>query len=560
MLALRISRPRGRAATGVGAVHRPPGYDGTCAAAAAAYARLCAPSDGAKSACRYCETVKGEFHLLRFLSGAKLLHFGAFKRRFEPPERPVLLPTPGNSHTPDPMRSVAFVASSDYVMIGVDSMASDHFFGDRGAFDAATLVALAPADAPQIEVADGVEHAPTHQGAVPLRVRGYGKYSGSDRTIKLLNAKLVPGFPSHQRLVSSGRLEHDNTINGVQRVVVDSMNAAIHMRDANGKTYYSFSLDKSGCVTQLPCVFGSALRGDGGSADAAYCCAAAPTRSPPVSSLTMHKRLMHASPRAIADTIAHTQGSKLTDDPLKLTTPIDEASLRGKGHRVSHDAGPQLQLPGNRSSTTIEELSMDHHGPFPPSKRGNTGFYNFVTKNGSQLIVSVKSTSDGLACLKMAHMQLGKPKYLRMDRQSNLLSTNPSNRTEFEAFNDSVGTCLKTTAPDTANQNGLAESAGRCAYEAATATAVSSGVPIKVYWDHAVETYAYVKTRTGTTKHDGKTPYELDFKHPPYVGHLRRPFCPAFAVLVKDQRPTPRAFAESPVLVRHSAGLGDLEW
>ena len=73
---------------------------------------------------------------------------------------------------------------------------------------------------------------------------------------------------------------------------------------------------------------------------------------------------------------------------------------------------------------------------------------------------------------------------------------------------------------------------------------MSSGVPIKVYWDHASETYAYVKARTGTTKHDGKTPYELDFKHPPYFGHLRRPFCPAFAVLVKDQRPTPRAFAD----------------
>ena len=42
------------------------------------------------------------------------------------------------------MRSVAFVASSGYVMIGVDSMASDHCFGDRDAFDAATLVALAP--------------------------------------------------------------------------------------------------------------------------------------------------------------------------------------------------------------------------------------------------------------------------------------------------------------------------------------------------------------------------------------------------------------------------------
>ena len=105
----------------------------------------------------------------------------------------MLPPTPGNSHTPGPMRSVAFAASPDYVMVGVDSMASDHFFGDRGAFDAATPVALAPADAPQTEVADGVEHAPTHQGAVPLRVRGYGKYSGSDRTIKLLNGRLQDG-------------------------------------------------------------------------------------------------------------------------------------------------------------------------------------------------------------------------------------------------------------------------------------------------------------------------------------------------------------------------------
>ena len=140
-------------------------------------------------------------------------------------------------------------------------------------------------------------------------------------------------------------------------------------------------------------------------------------------------------------------------------------------------------------------------------------------------------------------MQLGKPKYPRMDRQSSLVSTNPPNRTEFEAFGDSAGTCLKKTAPDTASQNGLAESAGRCAYEAATATAVSSCVPTMVHWDHAAETYAYVKARTGTSKHGSKTPYELDFKHPPYVGHLRRPFCPAFAVLVKYRRPTPRAFA-----------------
>ena len=39
-----------------------------------------------------------------------------------------------NSDTLDPMRSVACVAGADYVPIGIDSMASDHFFGDRDAF------------------------------------------------------------------------------------------------------------------------------------------------------------------------------------------------------------------------------------------------------------------------------------------------------------------------------------------------------------------------------------------------------------------------------------------
>ena len=98
--------------------------------------------------------------------GRKSLHFGAFQRHFEPPERPMLLPTPTNSHTPDPMRSVAFVASSNYVMIGVDLMASGHFFGDRGAFDVNSPVALS--DAPQVEIANGAQLAPTHRSVIPL--------------------------------------------------------------------------------------------------------------------------------------------------------------------------------------------------------------------------------------------------------------------------------------------------------------------------------------------------------------------------------------------------------
>ena len=203
----------------------------------------------------------------------KLLRFGAFKRRFKPPERPVLLPTPANSHTPDPMRSFAFVVSSNYVMIGVDSMASGHFFGDRDAFDVNSLVALS--DAPQVEIANGAQLAPTHRGVVPLRVRGHGAYAGDDRIVMIQNVNYVPGFPVHRRLLSSGRLERDSTVDGVQRVFVDSLNSAVHMRNHDGTTCYSFALDKEGCVTQLPCVFGAALRDDNDESSELICFAAA---------------------------------------------------------------------------------------------------------------------------------------------------------------------------------------------------------------------------------------------------------------------------------------------
>ena len=73
------------------------------------------------------------------------------------------------------------------------------------------------------------------------------------------NANFVPGFPVHRRLLLSGRLERDSTVDGVQRVFVDSLNSAVHMRDHDGTACYSFALDKEGCLTQLPCVFQSLL-------------------------------------------------------------------------------------------------------------------------------------------------------------------------------------------------------------------------------------------------------------------------------------------------------------
>ena len=60
---------------------------------------------------------------------------------------------------------------------------------------------------------------------------------------------------------------------------------------------------------------------------------------PKISSTLLHRRLMHASPKAMSDTSKYSVGVALSDDPLKMQTPIDEECITGKGHKTAADAG-----------------------------------------------------------------------------------------------------------------------------------------------------------------------------------------------------------------------------
>ena len=78
---------------------------------------------------------------------------------------------------------------------------------------------------------------------------------------------LAPPPPAARRLGSGVSLVSDDidastkqlncrsTVDGVQRVFVDSANSTVHMRNHDGTARHSFALDKESCVTQLPCVF-----------------------------------------------------------------------------------------------------------------------------------------------------------------------------------------------------------------------------------------------------------------------------------------------------------------
>ena len=159
--------------------------------------------------------------------------------------------------------------------------------------------------------------------------RGHGAYAGDDRTVMMQNANYVPGFPVHRRLLALGCLERDSTVGGVQRVFVESMNSAVHVRDHDGTACYSFALDKEGCVTQLACVFGAALRGNIDDSSELICFAAVarslgdsvgaplgePVGAPPIDGsvgVEMNGILTHATSVALWPTTATTTATELT--------------------------------------------------------------------------------------------------------------------------------------------------------------------------------------------------------------------------------------------------------
>ena len=441
----------------------------------------------------------------------------------------------------------------------LDSGAWVNCTGDLDVLDATTLTEVPPDDT-ATRTAEGNEIQATMKGVMPCHVKGAGSFLGDDRVIGFSDVYYMPGLPEYRRIISPGFLESRGHVDKTgTRAVVDTIGSCIHLYDTNGKLIYSFAIakdytwfipstsanvNKSGVNNgsgdtkpAMPLTSASSRNGDTVKPAASL----TPTQ-PKISSTLLHRRLMHASPKAMSDTSKYSVGVALSDDPLKMQTPIDEECITGKGHKTAADAGEYVLSNINMYNETIGEMSFDFHGPFPPSKRGNIGFFIFVVNDSNaEIAVPVKSVSELETAYSRARMELGKPEYLRMDNQQNLVSNDPSTLTAFEAKRLAEGTKIKRSAPGHQSQDGLAEVVGRFAYEASTAQLADASLPTD-YWDWAVEAYSHVKTRTGMSKHNGMTPYEVHYGIRPFIGHFRVLFCPAFPVIDKEHRERPAAF------------------
>ena len=109
------------------------------------------------------------------------------------------------------------------------------------------------------------------------------------------------------------------------------------------------------------------------------------------------------------------------------------------------------------------------------------------------------------------HLQL--PKYLWFDNGKELVNE------ELKRWFAGKGIIIKTIAPYSPSQNGVAKRFNRTLLELACAMLFKKNLPIFL-WDEAVAHAAYLHNQAPTQALDGTTPFEAWTGEKPSVGHL----------------------------------------
>ena len=105
---------------------------------------------------------------------------------------------------------------------------------------------------------------------------------------------------------------------------------------------------------------------------------------------------------------------------------------------------------------------------------------------------------------------------------------------KFEAHLRSCGIMHQTTAPDTPEQNGLAECMNQTITGRALAMLIDSKLP-RTYWSYAYQMATYLIARSPASGIDGRTPYEELTGQKVDASHLRPFGCRAYSLVPKKQ-------------------------
>jgi transposase InsO family protein len=200
---------------------------------------------------------------------------------------------------------------------------------------------------------------------------------------------------------------------------------------------------------------------------------------------------------------------------------------------------------GIRTTKPLQMVHTDVGGPITPISREGQRYWIVIVDDFTWFpwVYFMKHKNETLAVYKQwrsdikaffrqevegEHFTLEALEYLRSDNGGEYTSA------KFRTGLRSDGVRHETSAPDTPEQNGLAERMNQTLSTLANTMLEESKLP-KSFWADAMTTAAFVTGRSPADGIGGKTPYEVLFNRRADSGIFRSFGCPAYALIPKDK-------------------------
>ncbi|KAG5726156.1 hypothetical protein E4T56_gene2140, partial [Termitomyces sp. T112] len=363
-----------------------------------------------------------------------------------------------------------------------DSAASQHFFTDRWDF------------VMYHEPSAGNKFGRTARGTFDIagcgRVRKWVKYDGAVIEVTFEDALHAPGLDHN--LVSIGCLVKKGV-----RLGIDEDGATLRAPD--GRPFMR--------------------------------CPMAATRSlhHPVDLETWHRRLGHIGEGTIRDMIRGEMVEGLTVTKM-LTNGKCEDCIMGKQVRRPFDAVVEPE------SKPFERVALDLWGPARVQTTGGKVWMMVATDQGGAdceaWYLAHKSKEASLFCLETYDLRVETQYSARIK----VVRTDGGGEFEnslWEGYCRKWGIKHEVVSPHSSSANGVVERRNRTILDLARSMLSDSRLPAH-YWGEATSTAIHVLDLVPSSRHPGKTPYEIRTGSKPEVSYLRPFGCTAYAKVLKE--------------------------
>lgn len=183
---------------------------------------------------------------------------------------------------------------------------------------------------------------------------------------------------------------------------------------------------------------------------------------------------------------------------------------------------PAKSKPVLRAKGPGDIIHVDLEFMHDRSYKGSTISLKFIDEFSNYVVPHVLASKDGET---IAHLWSNLISFYLTQFGIRIKALHSDNGTEFvnhhmQSINEKHGIEHHLTVAYRHEMNGRAERMNRTASDAVRSMLSFAGLP-RAMWAEAVETWAYVHNRTGTSSVDGKTPYEVMHGTKPAVDHIR---------------------------------------